>query len=327
MRPPALSRKKKILIALAIHLFLKMRQRDDATMTATLLVCLKTIQRKLNPRSLSQIALSRESSFEVLSGVEKDVFEFFFCELFQETEFTTNEPELTNFDKLFAFFFWMRHHPSMALLSELLGVSTPAVSRMISHFACKFACKFCQLVRMPPLQELQNSYFLGDKAIGALDGTNFDIAHPYHSSHLACDFYRGDKKRHFNLALILSDKRLRVIWAALGIPGHCNDQRAFKNSNLYPWLLSEGKNVSVLADGGFTGESFLRPVVKPVTSTALLWNEVLRQERAGAEHCNCYLKHWKVLSGTFHGDISLHTLVVYCVIIIHNARLIKRDLK
>lgn len=64
---------------------------------------------------------------------------------------------------------------------------------------------------------------------------------------------------------------------------------------------------AVLTDDEFTGPDFIQQVVKPVQSTELLWNEVLRQEWAGGENANAYLKHWHLLATTFHGDHSLHT--------------------
>lgn len=208
----------------------------------------------------------------------------------------------------------------MALLGAMLSVDISHISRLVNEIAAEFMSKFAGLVTMPPIDSLQNVYVLGDNVIGALDGTDFKIAHPYSATVQACDFYRGDKKQHFQLALILSDARLRVIWAALGIPGHNNDQRAFKNSNLFPWLSRQAGRVAILTDGGFTGPSFIRPVVAPHTYAARLWNEAVRQERSGAEHCNAYLKHWKVLDEPFHGTLHLHTLLVFCVIIIYNAR-------
>lgn len=208
----------------------------------------------------------------------------------------------------------------MLVLAAMLSVDTAHVSRLINNMAIQFAGAFADLVSMPPVASLQNKYVLGANIIGALDGTDFRIAHPYGFGVRASNFYRGDKKHHFQLALILSDATLHVVWVALGIPGHNNDQRAFKQSNLMSWLARQHGAIAVLTDGGFTGPSFIRPVVAPHTFAAQLWNEVVRQERSPAEHCNAYLKHWKVLTDVFHGTHELHTLLTFCVIIIYNAR-------
>jgi hypothetical protein len=241
--------------------------------------------------------------------------------MYGTTELTTGQASLTVFDKLLAFFFWLRHHPSMSLLALLCSVDVSTVCRFLRTIAAEFATKFAYLVTMPPLAELQQRYFLDERIIGALDGTDFRIAHLYGRDVAASDFYRGDKKEHFQLALILSDKSLRVVWAALGIPGHSNDQATYKHSNLFPWLAAHHQRVALLTDGGFTGPDLMRPVIKPVAIRDQLWNEIVRQERSGAEHCNCYLKHWEILGTTFHGSRTFHTLIVFSVIIIYNARL------
>ena len=209
----------------------------------------------------------------------------------------------------------------MLLLGTMCGCDVATISRAITTTAVTFSTTFAGHVTMPPITTLQQQYFLGDNIIGALDGTDFKLAHPYSQTKLATNFYRGDKGHHFHLALILSDKNLRVIWAALGIPGHANDQGAYKQTNLFTWLAEQHHRVAILTDGGFTGPDFIRPVVQPVSPTGLPWNEVLRQERAGAEHANCYLKHWRILMEPFHGAHSLHTLVVFSILIIYNCRL------
>ena len=209
----------------------------------------------------------------------------------------------------------------MRLIAALTGCDTSTVSRFLSSITSHFAKTFSDLIAMPPIATLQRRFLLGDKIIGVLDGTDFQVGHSFGCGVNARDFYRGDKKHYFHLALILSDGNLHIIWAALGIPGHCNDQGAFKKTSLLAWLASHAHAVGVVTDGGFTHADFVRPVVAPHDAAGIVFNEAVRLERSSAEHVNGRLKVWKILDTTFHGAHSLHTLVTFSVCLIHNPQL------
>ena len=220
-------------------------------------------------------------------------------------------------EQVAAFLLWLKHYPRLSLLSALIGnPGEVTCHRIVNEVLEVFVPALSRSLDMPPLRELVGVFTWRRTIIGVIDGTPLTIRRPTQEQDR---FYRGDKARHFISMLILCNPAGRILWAGVGYPGHNNDQANYNSSTLRPFVRTSG--AEILSDGGFFGDELVRPVIKPDTPLARVYNTIIQDNRAIVEHVNADIKEYEILSGRFRGSKEQLAAAAMAVCELHNFHL------
>ena len=247
---------------------------------------------------------------------------------------------------LFFTLFWLKHYPTLSLLSVLFRIHEQTASRIIKRITTALAKKFENQIHFPSDAEFSlMMYTFGHnigfgQAVCALDGTEIQISRPKNEK-IQKKTWSGKKKQNsLNLMLMTKLNGEIIFYSPLRVGAH--DQAHFNELNLQSYFL--GKPYGPLADGGFTINQVDQktkikghtPYIKPkgghLTAEQKNYNTKLYQMQVVIENSICVIKTYRVLGGVYchwrngHGQINPNHVVTICVNLA-NQRILKKPLQ
>jgi hypothetical protein len=172
---------------------------------------------------------------------------------------------------------WLRSYLKYADLAEMYEVSVQLVHRDILHIVPILAAHLDE-IHWPSPPPAPHGF---ESVRGAIDCTSHYRQRPLNE----WLYYRGDKRRHFLSAQVITDLRGRLLDLEI-VLGHNNDQGAFNLTGTGDRLIAE--DVRLLADGGYRHTQ----LVTPDTNASEAWTSTHTHLRSVVEHTIGMAKTW-----------------------------------